>query len=349
MHSTTLAWHFNGTQWAAEKVAEGQPYYAIADAHTDNGHSAVVGLGGTFYARDDDSGWTRVNAYDTPSDGCVSTMLEGWAPFSSTRVALNMTTVGTQGRVFGFWNGAQWTATRSPSNANNRLAFGSGDGVTGWLMESYYNSYSRAYYFNGEAWSSSWTSVPMGYYSEVVGLAADDMWAGGIGTILHYDGEQWSSVLHPFSGTTTSVSLLTVSSANLAFARGGYETLIKWDGTFWTVDTRIPAGDIYSIWTVPGADVWLAAEFGVWRYDISADAWAAVPIPAGLAVSSGGQLVGAGDADVSFVATGDRLVTRAGDGSEWTQEQYPTGFFSSWRLGMAAGEMTAFGPGVLRR
>jgi hypothetical protein len=76
---------------------------------------------------------------------------------------------------------------------------------------------------------------------------------GGGGTILHWDGNAWTSVS---SGTTSSLISVWGSWASDVWAVGGGGTILHWDGSAWTSVSSGTTYVLYGVWGSWASDVW---------------------------------------------------------------------------------------------
>jgi len=113
---------------------------------------------------------------------------------------------------------------------------------------------------------------------DVWGAAADDVYAvGKDGTILHYNGTNWSTQA---SGTTGDLNGIWGDAADDIYAVGNGGKILHYDGTNWTSKGSGTSNDLYSIWGVDGDDVFAVGASGaVTHYD--GDAWESMTVPSG--------------------------------------------------------------------
>ncbi len=175
--------------------------------------------------------------------------------------------------------------------------------------------------FAEAAWESQ-NPAPAEYYlSGVWGFSGDDVFAvGEDGTILHYDGTEWSSMS---SGTTSNLEAVWGTAGNNIYAVGEEGTILHYDGSAWS-PMEGAKGDLFlAVWGTGRSDVY-AAGLGVgtgsgvgviYRYD--GKTWTEV------------KTVGFGCVDIwgtardgIFVATSTRPVFHF-DGAEWSSEYVP--------------------------
>jgi len=116
----------------------------------------------------------------------------------------------------------------------------------------------------GNMWSCSTTpGVPTPVVTglnAVWGSGSSDVWAvGSNGTILRWNGSQWSSAS---SGATYSLSGVWGSGANDVWAVGYSPTILHWNGSQWS---SVSSGATYSllgVWGSGADDVWAVSSDG---------------------------------------------------------------------------------------
>src|SRR5207245_2208754 len=105
-----------------------------------------------------------------------------------------------------------------------------------------------------------YSPLPMGGQQNALwGSAWNDVWAGGVDGLAHYDGKAWSAVQVPGAG---KVRALWGSSAQDIWAAG--DELFRWDGKSWTAAQGLPAGEA-SYLAVTGSgprDVYVLSDTG---------------------------------------------------------------------------------------
>lgn len=102
-----------------------------------------------------------------------------------------------------------------------------------------------------------------------------DMWAvGERGTIVHYDGAQWT---HTAVGTTTLYAIWGSSSTSI-WAVGGTNTVLRYDGSTWTPLSSAPTGSFNRIVGTSDTDVWLFGGTDAAHFDGAA--WSTQKLPA---------------------------------------------------------------------
>jgi len=84
---------------------------------------------------------------------------------------------------------------------------------------------------NAEVEPLNWTSPTTHQLNSVFMVGADDGWAVGYdGTIIRWDGTDWSNVTSPTTAALFSVFMVSVDDG---WAVGGDGTIIRWTGTEW--------------------------------------------------------------------------------------------------------------------
>ena len=120
------------------------------------------------------------------------------------------------------WNGTDWDIWTSPKIARLHSVFmvGADDGwaVGEWTIR-----------WNGSSWSVA--SPATSWLWSVFMVGADDGWAvGEDGTILRWNGTDWSTWTSP---TTADIRSVFMVSSSDGWAVGGSGTIIRWNGTGW--------------------------------------------------------------------------------------------------------------------
>ena len=95
--------------------------------------------------------------------------------------------------------------------------------------------------------------------SGVWGFAADDVWAGGEGTFLHWNGSAWSAVP---SGTTDRLSIRWGSAPDDIWAVGVHGALAHWNGSTWSPVASGTDRDLFGVWGSGRDDVWATGAAG---------------------------------------------------------------------------------------
>jgi hypothetical protein len=121
-------------------------------------------------------------------------------------------------------------------------------------------------HFDGNSWSSFGGVTPADLWT-VWGLAPNDVWAGGQGVILHFDGKSWQVVINQSPAQDTFVSLWGPAPNDIYIAAGTSNVLGHWDGTSWTLSNL---GDTNEAFTGVGGsgagDIWAVGN-QLWHSD----------------------------------------------------------------------------------
>jgi hypothetical protein len=84
-----------------------------------------------------------------------------------------------------------------------------------------------------------------------------DQGVGSGGVILHYDGNEWSSM-----NTPKSLEWVSGNSASDIFAVGSGGTILHYDGRVWTDMNSGTTNDFSGVWEDTSSDVFVASPNG---------------------------------------------------------------------------------------
>lgn len=100
----------------------------------------------------------------------------------------------------------------------------------------------------------------------VWGRSATDVYAvGGLGTILHYDDNSWTSM---YSGTTNYLRGIWGSSSSDVYAVGHEGTILHYDGNSWNLMDSGTDKPLYDVWGTSPSNVYAAGDFDtILHYD----------------------------------------------------------------------------------
>lgn len=180
------------------------------------------------------------------------------------------------------WDGTQWSIVPEPelaaeqSELNGVVAISSNDvWAVGRVSERYgYNPHPLSLHWDGTTWSN--VSVPTlsnGSLRSVSAASANDVWAVGATynpnsyptgpLLLHWDGHAWEQVPAPVSAPLVRVIARAADEA-WALADGTDATLLRWDGSVWSVHSRFtkpePSRYFYTTFT----DIAVQAPDDIW-------------------------------------------------------------------------------------
>jgi len=110
----------------------------------------------------------------------------------------------------------------------------------------------------------------------VWGSGPNDVWAvGWFGTIMHWDGAQWSQVE---SGTQWPLFAVWGTGPNDVWAVGRYGTVLHWDGTSWSAEQSNTTFELDGVWGNGQGDVWVTVrdDHAIMHKD-AAGVWSRLP------------------------------------------------------------------------
>jgi hypothetical protein len=207
----------------------------------------------------------------------------------------------------------------------------------------------------GLAWHVAYTTTDASV-TAVDDVAADDIWAVGVGTggsrLLHWDGLAWSMVPgpngQPYSSTLTDVDALSASdvwAVGFYFSQFGVANtlILHWDGSQWAIVPSPDNGSLYGVAALSANDIWAVGLSSNYPYRTlivhwNGSQWSVVPNPN---IGSGSNVlhsVAAATADDVW-AVGEyfnvssnvtQTLTLHWDSAQWNVEPSPNiGTFSS--------------------
>jgi hypothetical protein len=248
--------------------------WAVGDVLNSSGTST------TLAEHFDGTSWSVVPT-PTPKNGGE---LEGVAAVASNDV---WAVGGQQGPstsdqpLIEHWNGTSWSIIPSPNLATG----GRLDAVTAvssndiWAVGSISNSSdSLVEHWDGTSWSvvSSSVFTGAGSLNGVSADASNDVWAVGVvsvgtpsATVLHWNGQTWSSVFAPPSVALNAVTVLSPTNAWVVGSQRITRTKVRaqvehWDGTSWGIflnpDPDTSFSTLYGIAAVSANDIWAVGQ-----------------------------------------------------------------------------------------
>ena len=245
-----------------------------------------------------------------------------------------LSTILTSRTVFSAWG----------SSADNAYFVGRIADVEHIVMDTIADTPYSAYWddpilegYNGVTFSSVGLSgVKWGLY-DIWGSAADNVYAVGFnGTIVHYNGTDWSV---EYTGGTTPVWFNSVwgSSDSNVFVSGSDGALLHYDGASWSVLPTRTGEDLWDVWGLSDTSVYLVGTNGmVLKYNGSNFTRMTTPITNTLY-----SIWGSGENNLWAVGWGGKLLHY--NGTTWTEVDSRTrfGLLSLW--GTAANDIYAAG------
>jgi uncharacterized repeat protein (TIGR01451 family) len=114
-------------------------------------------------------------------------------------------------------------------------------------------------HWDGMNWSGGSIGQTIQFF-DVCMVSPTDVWAvGGEGIIYHYDGDGWSLVPSPTANTLSAVDML---NANDGWAVGENGTLAHYDGSEWRLVASPTTWTLNAVQMVDSEDVWAMGAFG---------------------------------------------------------------------------------------
>ena len=112
----------------------------------------------------------------------------------------------------------------------------------------------------GDVVPLNWTSPTTNDLYDVFMVSASDGWAVGYGgTMLRWNGTDWSTVTSP---TTTTIYSIFVVSADDVWIVGSGGMTIHWNGAYWSTVASPTAENLWSVHIVSSSDGWAVGEAG---------------------------------------------------------------------------------------
>ena len=182
---------------------------------------------------------------------------------------------------------------------------------------------------SGWCWSNPW---PQGnLLSGVSGTSPSDVWAVGVhGTILHFDGTEWTRAL---VDTTERLYDVWAAAPDDAWAVGKEGLALHWDGASWTPVATGGNWELTAVWGSGPADVWAAAntKYAELQAFLHWDgaAWSSTPW-----VHFAGVDAMWGSAANDIYAIGSHIPVMHHDGASWSFLDHIAGFTADvWGTG----------------
>jgi hypothetical protein len=171
-------------------------------------------------------------------------------------------------------------------------------------------------HWNGSNWSSSSSSTVRTLKGIDMVTSTNGFAVGAAGAIIKWNGTIWSSVTSP---TTSQLNGISLDSATDGFAVGGGGTIIKWDGANWTLYNSSPTtNDLNGVYMVSATSGWAVGASGkILRWNGTNWSTATSPTASNL---NGIWMV----SDSVGWAVGDGGTIIRWDGSSWSTVTSPT-------------------------
>ena len=208
------------------------------------------------------------------------------------------------------WNGAAWSQLTVPSSVTydemehiqafsptDAWAVGVGSSATGAAAATALN-------WNGSTWTQVATPVSTTNnlsINAISGTSASDIWVVGetvtpgyhnrhfTSVIMHYNGSSWTQMTAPDNSGLLDVDAVSPTDAWAIAADG---SVLKWNGTAWTVVTQLAQGNT-AIAALSATDVWVAGVVSLTHYN--GTSWTSTPDPAGVNALTGHAVLSPSD------------------------------------------------------
>ena len=115
--------------------------------------------------------------------------------------------------------------------------------------------------------------LPQGNTLNGIWNIGQDVYTVGVGgTILHYDGNEWTKMYSP---TTAMLTAIWGASGSQIYAVGKEGTILHFDGATWGMQSSGTSDHLGGLWGAAENDVWAVGDGGgVLHYD--GDCWTSV-------------------------------------------------------------------------
>ncbi len=201
------------------------------------------------------------STWASETSGTTAFLSDVWGATGSAIYA-----VGSNGTVLNY-GGSSWTTMSSGTTVSLSGVFGS-SATSVWAV----GDAGLIRYWNGSTWATQGAAVTTQDLKDVWAADASNVFAAGNGgAILRTTngGSSWSAMTLP-AGFTDDLNGIYGSSATNVFAVAGNDTVLKWDGTNWTViptsssvtyaGTAVAAATIESLTQPPPSQVAAIAD-----------------------------------------------------------------------------------------
>ncbi len=247
--------HFDGTAWSEFMLPVPGPIAGVHGTALDD--IRAVGSHGVALHWDGTTWSTQANAGIPATEHVVA--VTGAGPADVWTVGL----LPDGRRMANHWDGITWSHIAVPSangagrdTADALWADGAGS-VWVALPGDFAPQVLR---WNGKTWERHLAARVTERYSKIWGSAPNDVWAGGITGMAHWDGTNWTTY-NPFTVKGVPVEDLWGAGTADVYAVGG-PYVAHWDGQAWTTThiatTTATTVKYSSVWGSGSADVWVA-------------------------------------------------------------------------------------------
>ena len=232
---------YNGTDWSSMASGTEQELRDVWGSSGSNVYA--VGENGTIL-RYNGTSWSHVSSGWSGGFAAVSGNADD-----------NVYAVGVE--IILYYDGASWT--------EDPFGVSSGGGISVWVspegdvfVGGHVGGQGAVHHKEGTGWTTDTVAGTNVLLWDLWGTSADDVFAvGDSGTIVHFDGGDWTAMT---SGTSDSFRGVWGSASDDVFAVTLAGDVFRYDGASWT---ELPAG-----WAYPLLDVWGSAADDVFASSV---------------------------------------------------------------------------------
>ncbi|HVM65127.1 MAG TPA: hypothetical protein VMU14_09725 [Acidimicrobiales bacterium] len=292
--------HWDGASWTA--VAALDRSDLVAGWLDPCGDGWAVGVGGRL-ARKSGADWSFLGGAVVPDQAML---LGVWAPADNDVWAVGMATTV-------HWDGTSWTKVApAPTKYSQELSGVWGSGPNDVWTVGWGDFPNNVQHWDG----SSWTVPSLPSYGDsdmnaVWGTARDDVWMVGYGTVIHYDGSQYTYPSPSFGVSSTMLWDVHGTAADDVWIAGEGGALAHLTSAGWTKVTSGTTNDLRCVFAFAPNDVWFGGTGVLRRWDGSS--LSEIPLPS--AVTGVVRIAGSSSSD-AWIATDGQQVYHY-DGSSW--------------------------------
>jgi hypothetical protein len=186
--------------------------------------------------------------------------VQAFSPTDAWAVGVGSSTTGAAAATALNWNGSTWTQVSTPVSTTNNLSINAISGTSAsdiWVV--------------GE-------TVTLGYHNRHF-----------TSVIMHYNGSSWTQMTAPDNSGLLDVDAVSPTDAWAIAADG---SVLKWNGTAWTVVTQLAQGNT-AIAVLSATDVWVAGVVSLTHYN--GTSWTSASDPAGVNALTGHAVLSPSD------------------------------------------------------
>lgn len=231
--------------------------------------------------------------------------------------------VGDKGRI-ARWDGSAWTVFNSPVTSDLNAV----DMITandGWAL----GDSGTILHWDGNNWAL-FPSPTLSTFYDISSVSSSDAWSVAYNGIYHYSGSEWNTVSTP-NNYSRAISVTPGSNGNEVWAVGWYGSILRWNGSNWSVATSPTTELLTDVEMISSTDGWAVGNRNGLVLHWDGSSWSKVAFP-----SSNSQLfeISAASANdvwiIGFNNGGDEIFHW--DGIKWS--------YSYWSLNLLYSDIT---------